>query len=92
MPIQRNLDDLEIFCVQLLDRGYKKDIGIYNLRYEIAKKFGYSDYIQKSTMKALMEFGLIKQVAPGRFKITVLNKKEDVEKEIEDEITDKFGQ
>lgn len=91
MPIQRTLKDLEIFCIQLLDKGFKKDIGIYNLRYEIADKFGYSAYIQKSTMKALMEFKLLKETAPGRFKITVLEKKEDKEKEAMEELNKKFG-
>lgn len=94
MPIQRTLDDLEIFCIKLLDQGFKKEIGIYSLRHAIAKKFGYSTYIQRSTMEALIEFGLIKLIKAGRFRITVLDKKEDAtfgEMAIEKEIEEKLG-
>ena len=71
MPIVRKLADLEDFCATLLDdRAGDREIGLHNLKYEIAKKFGFSDYIQKSVMSALMEFGLIERTGiTNTFKI-----------------------
>jgi hypothetical protein len=93
MPIVRKIADLENFCNKLLEkRNWDRNIGLHTLKYEIGMEFGYSEYIQKSTMKALIEFQFIKRDGMAdRFKIIYNMPKKDKNKEAEEEVDKLLG-
>ena len=87
----RNLSDLKRFCADLLDkRKGEREIGFYSLEFAIAETFGYSKYIQESTLKALIRFKLLKIIGPNRYNITVGMTENEKKIETEEELS-KYG-
>jgi len=82
--------DLEAFCADLLDmRKGSRDIGIFTLKHNIAKRFGISDYKIKNIMKSLIEYGFIERTGmSNRFKIIYLLEKPKEKTEAEKEADD----
>lgn len=90
MPLTRNLGHLERFLADLLqERKGNREIGYYNLEYEIARVFGYSKYVQKSVLEALIKYGLVKVIGANRYKIMYGLSEKDKEREIDEEL-DKY--
>lgn len=65
----KTLAHLADFTTFLKKEGYRTQIPLTHLKYYIAQKFGVSDYTQKSTIKALLEYGFIEDVGVGVFRV-----------------------
>lgn len=83
----RKLKDLEDFIKVLAEHGYFKEITLNRLKYLIAKKYGYSDFVQKSIINALINYGFIYEIRSGIYEITMNKTETEIEKEA-DEVLD----
>lgn len=81
----RKLEDLKEFTFELKKKYKKKQITVDELRYEIAKRFGYSEYNIRSTLKALQEFQFIKELCLGIWQFVEKKTKEEAEREAKTE-------
>lgn len=65
----RRVSDLIEFMNDLKKLGYRTQIPIQHLRFFIGQKIGTSDYVQKTVLKNLVEFGFLKTAGIGIFYI-----------------------
>lgn len=93
MPIVRKIEDLKIFIIHVLDKNKGvREVGLHTLKYYIASEFGFSPYVQKTVLNALLEYNFIERLGTAdRFKIIYLEEldKKKAKQEAEDEI-DKY--
>lgn len=80
-------EDLNNLLIDMRKAGYANEVSLNRMLYFIARRFGISDYIRKSVLKALVDYNFIREVGVGIFRI-VDEKQELLEKQKELEKTE----